>query len=69
MTLPQHLLQNARYTSTSDGGSSSSLLLSEAAPPRYAGLRSRGLGGGRGGLAALELSFFPFGQGKADTSA
>lgn len=44
---------------TSDGGSSSSLLLSEAAPARYAGLSSRGLGGGRSGLAALELSFFP----------
>lgn len=57
--MPQQLPWQACCISTSDGGSSSSLLLSEAAPARYAGLSSRGLGGGRSGLAALELSFFP----------
>ena len=56
---PRRMHRRACCISTSDGGSSSSLLLSEAAPARFAGRSSRGLGGGRSGLAALELSFFP----------
>lgn len=51
------MLHNVDCTSE---GASSSLLLSVLALAREVGLRSRGLGGGRDGSAALEpLSFLP----------